>query len=117
MEVASHVQKHTSSRGVTSSRAWKATARRVRALCFASGRKTLATSKQGQSAARKPLSRPAQCWRAYQNTSNARARRERRAESTRCVGRRPTAQGLCCFAFAAPRAARAPTPLGRLNKP
>ena len=29
MEVASHVQKHTSSRGVTSLRAWKAAERRV----------------------------------------------------------------------------------------
>ena len=37
MEVASHVQKHTSSRGVTSSRAWKAAARRVWALGFACG--------------------------------------------------------------------------------
>ena len=44
MEVASHVQKHTSSRGVTSSRAWKATARRVRLCVLLAACKTLAVS-------------------------------------------------------------------------
>ena len=77
--------------------------RRVLALCFASGRKTLATSKQGQSAARKPLSRPAQCWRAYRTVATpARAAKGR---AHRAAWGAAHLSGPGCFAFAVPRRA------------
>ena len=114
MEVASHVQKHTSSRGVTSSRARKATARRVRLCVLLAACKTLAKAASQALRLRVAVS-PCAVLLARPNGSK-RPREPRGAESHALRGAPADCSGPLLFRLR--RAARRTrAPLGRLNKP